>query len=163
MTSTATRTRRVLGVDPGTRVAGWGVVDWQGSSARMVACGAIRMAGKEMPDRLAELRRGLAEVVEAHRPTTLAVERPFVGKNARSALSVGMAMGVAMIVGADHGLDVHEYTPAVVKKAVVGNGGAAKEQVASMVCLILGLAEAPRPADATDALAVALTHTHRAR
>jgi len=153
--------RRVLGVDPGTRVAGWGVVDWHGNRARMVGCGAIRTKGKDMPQRLRQIYDGLVEVAELHLPDVVAVEKPFMGKNAQSTLAIGMARAVALLVGAQRDLECAEYSPAMIKKAVVGNGAAGKEQVGAMVRVILGLAEQPRPADATDALAVALTHTHR--
>lgn len=115
-----------------------------------------------MTGRLLQLRDGLAEVLRTHAPVAVAVERPFLGKNPSAALTVGMARGIAVLAAAEAGLDVHEYTPAMVKKAVVGNGNASKHQVAQMVRVILGLATAPEPADATDALAIALTEAHRA-
>lgn len=154
--------RRILGVDPGTRVAGWGVVEVSGNQSRLVACGVVRTRGDDIPQRLLQVRDALREVVAAHRPDVLAVERPFFGKNASSALAVGMARGVALLAAAEAGLDVHEYPPATVKRAVVGNGNASKEQVGRMVSLLLGLATVPEPADATDALAVALADAHRA-
>ncbi len=152
---------RVLGVDPGTRVAGWGVVQVKGNANRLVAAGAIRTRGKTMALRLAEVRAGLAEVIATHEPTVVAVETPFIGKSPKSALAVGMARAAAMIAAGDAGLEVHEYPPATVKKAVVGRGGASKEQVAAMVRVLLGLATTPEPEDATDALAVALAFVHR--
>lgn len=158
----ATPSRRILGVDPGTRVAGWGVVEVTGNRSRLVACGVVKTKGTDMPQRLLQVRDGLRAVVAEHRPGVLAVERPFFGKNASSALAVGMARGVAFVVAAEAGLEVREYPPATVKSAVVGNGNASKEQVAKMVALILGLASVPEPADATDAVAVALADAHRA-
>ncbi len=154
-------TLRVLGVDPGTRLAGWGVVEVRGNAARLVAAGAIRTGAPTLEGRLVQVRDGLAEAIRAHAPHVVSVERPFFGKNATSALAVGMARGAALIAAAEAGLAVHEYPPATVKKAVVGRGGAAKEQVAAMVRVILGLREIPGPADVTDALAVALAHVHR--
>jgi crossover junction endodeoxyribonuclease RuvC len=153
--------RRILGVDPGTRVAGWAVVEAVGNRSKLVAYGVLRLRGEEMSARLKELADGLREVIRAQSPTTAAVETQFFGKSASSAFAVGMARGVAMLVSADAGLEVSEYTPATVKKAVVGNGNASKEQVAAMVRVILGLAEAPKPTDVTDAIAIALAHAHR--
>lgn len=153
--------RRVLGVDPGTRVAGWGVVDWRGNRASLVEFGVIRTRAADMPGRLREVYDGLDNVVRRHAPHVVAVEQPFLGKNAQSTLAIGMARAVALLLGAQNGLECAEYSPAMVKKAVVGRGAAGKGQVAAMVRVLLGLAEEPRPADAADALAVALTHTHR--
>jgi crossover junction endodeoxyribonuclease RuvC len=149
-------------VDPGTRVAGWGVVEVRGNATRLVACGVVRAKGDSMALRLVSVRDGLREVVAVHRPGVLAVERPFFGKNASSAMAVGMARGVALVTAGEAGLEIREYVPAVVKRAVAGNGNASKEQVGRMVALLLGLAAVPEPADATDALAVALADAHRA-
>jgi len=154
-------TRRVLGVDPGTRIAGWGVVEARGSSRLCVAAGAVHLREPSVERRLAELHRALAEVIAAHSPSEVAVERPFFGKNAASALTVGMARGVALLAAAEADLPVHEYPPATVKRAVVGRGAASKQQVAAMVRVLLGLRETPSPADVTDALAVALAHVQR--
>jgi crossover junction endodeoxyribonuclease RuvC len=154
-------TRRILGVDPGTRVAGWALVETSGNRSRLVACDVLRLRTEDMPTRLKHLADGLRGVIEAQRPTAVAVETQFFGKNASSALTVGMARGVALLVAAESGIAIHEYTPATVKKAVVGNGNASKHQVAAMVRVILGLAEVPKPADATDAIAIALAHAHR--
>lgn len=153
--------RRVLGVDPGTRIAGWGVVEARGSARTCVAAGAVHLRATSVEGRLAELHRALAEVIAAHAPAEVAVERPFFGKNAASALTVGMARGVALLAAAEAGLPVHEYPPATVKRAVVGRGAASKQQVAAMVRVLLGLRETPSPADVTDALAVALAHVQR--
>ena len=149
-------------MDPGTRIAGWGVVEISGNQTRLVACGAVRTKGPAIADRLREVSEGLRAVVQAHKPTVLAVERPFFGKNASSALAVGMARGIAFLTASEAGLEVREYPPATVKRAVVGNGNASKDQVARMVTLLLGLPSVPQPADATDALAVALADAHRA-
>jgi len=127
----------------------------------MVSAGAIRIKAKEIPERLVELHRALEEVVRETQPSCVSIETPYFGKNATSALVVGMARGVAVLTAAEAGLPVHEYPPATIKKAVVGRGGASKEQVAAMVRVILGLRETPKPADVTDALAIALAHVHR--
>ena len=132
-----------------------------GSRSKLAAHGVIRMRTESMPTRLKELADGLRDVIRANSPTAIAVETQFFGKSASSALAVGMARGVALLVAADAAVPIHEYTPATVKKAVVGNGNAGTEQVAAMVRVILGLAEAPKPADVTDAIAIALTHAHR--
>jgi crossover junction endodeoxyribonuclease RuvC len=153
--------RRILGIDPGTRVAGWALIEATGNRSKLVAFGVLRMKTEEMPTRLKDLADGLRAVIAAHAPTAIAVETQFFGKSASAALTVGMARGVALLVAAEAGAPIHEYTPATVKKAVVGNGNASKEQVAAMVRVILGLAETPRPADVTDAIAIALTHAHR--
>ena len=156
-----TPSRRVLGIDPGTRVAGWGVVEVRGSSARMVAAGAIRTRTTSVAERLVEIRDALQAVISEHAPDVVSVETPYFGKNATSALVVGMARGIALLTAADAGLPVHEYPPATVKKAVVGRGSASKAQVAAMVRVLLGLRDVPGPADVTDALAIALAHVHR--
>jgi crossover junction endodeoxyribonuclease RuvC len=153
--------RRILGIDPGTRVAGWALVETTGNRSKLAAFGVLKMKTEAMPTRLKELADGLRDVVRAQAPTAISVETQFFGKSAASALAVGMSRGVALVVAADAGVPVHEYTPATVKKAVVGNGNASKEQVAAMVRVILGLAEAPKPADVTDAIAIALAHAHR--
>ena len=154
-------TRRILGVDPGTRVAGWALIEATGNRSRLVGFDVLRMRTDDMPTRLRDLADGLRAVIAAQRPTAIAVETQFFGKNAASALTVGMARGVALLVAAESGVPIHEYTPATVKKAVVGNGNASKHQVAAMVRVILGLAEVPKPADVTDAIAIALAHAHR--
>jgi crossover junction endodeoxyribonuclease RuvC len=156
-----TPSRRILGVDPGTRVAGWGLVETTGNRSRLVACGVLKMKTEAIPTRLKELCDGLRDVIRLQMPTVIAVETQFFGKNATSAFTIGMSRGVALFAAADCGVPIHEYSPATVKKAVVGNGNASKEQVAAMVRVLLGLAETPRPADVTDAIAIALAHAHR--
>lgn len=153
--------RRILGVDPGTRVAGWGVIERRGNASRLVACGAVRMSKGTVASRLAVLAAALRAVIAEHRPTVVVVERPFFGKNASSALAVGMARGVAFLAAAESGAAVREYPPATVKQAVTGNGAATKARVAQMVRILLGLAAAPEPADVTDALALAIADAHR--
>lgn len=153
--------RRILGIDPGTRVAGWGVIEVSGNRSKLVAHGVLRLRTHEMPSRLKELYDGLCEVIRAQSPAAVAVETQFFGKSASAALAVGMARGVSLLAAATCGLPIHEYTPATVKKAVVGNGNASKDQVGAMVRILLGLAEAPKPTDVTDALAIALAHAHR--
>ncbi len=156
---------RVLGIDPGTSVTGYGVVE-TGNGApglgRLVECGVIRFARRTpLPNRLAELHDGLRTLIARHRPTALALEHAFYHKNVRTTLVLGHAWGVVLLVAAQAGLDIKEYSPATVKKTVVGAGGAGKGQVAAMVARLLRLKQAPRPADAADGVAVALTHILR--
>jgi len=139
------------------------VVDWSGNRASMVECGVVRARGDVMAERLHQIYIGLEEVVKRYEPTVIAVEQPFLGKNPATTMAIGMARTLALLLAAQHGTPCVEYTPAMVKKAVVGRGAASKQQVAAMVQVILGLTELPRPDDATDALAIALTHTHRVR
>ena len=155
---------RVMGIDPGTRVAGWGVVEREGSSIRWVAHGVVKPdPGLPFPQRLLELHQGLADVLATHRPDWVAIEEVFYGKNVKSAIKIGEGRGVALLAAAQAGARVAEYAATVIKKAVVGSGGAHKTQVQEMVRVILGLAEPPRPLDASDALAMAICHCHRYR
>ncbi|GIW71567.1 MAG: crossover junction endodeoxyribonuclease RuvC [Planctomycetota bacterium] len=157
---------RVLGVDPGTVVAGYGILEAEGGGGgvRALAYGVIRArrAGAErMERRLWRVFRGLGQLIEEHAPQALALEQAFVYKNARSALMLGHGRAAAMLAAAAHGLPVYEYQPALVKKAVTGSGRAGKAQVQEMVRRLLGLGVRPALADAADALAVALCHLHR--
>ena len=153
---------RVLGIDPGTRVVGWGVVERKGNRLRAVAWGALKAkASDEVPDRLRVLHEGLRALLAEHRPDAVAIEEAFFGKNARSALALGEGRGAALLAASLHGVPVKQYPPSTVKKAVSGRGGAAKEQVGAMVRVLLGLAEIPQPADASDALAVAICALNR--
>ena len=152
---------RILGIDPGSRTTGYGVVETAGRSLRCVECGVVA-AAPELPlaRRLAEILTGLLEVVAELKPEVAAVEDVFHAQNARSALALGQARGVALAAVAMAGIHVVAYPPALVKKAVTGQGRATKEQVGRMVRLLVGLKRTPR-ADAADALAVAITHAHR--
>jgi crossover junction endodeoxyribonuclease RuvC len=154
---------RLLGVDPGTEVLGWGVVTLE-KSPKLIACGVLRAKRRETPpQRLAHMADGLAEVIREQRPDRAAVEKAFFGKSAASALRIGEARGVVLAELARAGVPVEEITPSEVKRAVVGSGAAHKRQVQRMVTAILGLAEPPEPLDASDALAVALSLAHRTR
>jgi crossover junction endodeoxyribonuclease RuvC len=149
---------RVLGVDPGSRFTGYGVVDQQGGRLRHVAHGVIKPDGQAtLALRLEAIFRGLSQAVEAFRPDALAVEGVFTARNARSALILGHARAMPLLLAAQRGLPVHEYAPARVKKAVGASGGADKDAVARMVKTFLRLDEVER-ADASDALAVAICH-----
>jgi len=152
---------RVIGIDPGTVAAGFGVVESAGSSLRPVAYGVLRPArGLPYVERLLAMYRGIVEAIEQYRPSAVAVEEGFFGKSVRSAMKLGEGRAVALLGAAQSGLPVTTYAPAVVKKAVVGSGTADKSQVQEMVKCLLGLKEAA-PEDASDALAVAICHCHR--
>ena len=139
------------------------MVEGDGSRVRAVAWGALRAkASLEVPERLRVLHEGLRGILAEHRPTLVAVEEAFFGKGARAALALGEGRGAALVAAALAGVPVRQFPPATVKKAVSGRGGAPKEQVGAMVRVILGLAEIPEPADAADALAVAICAMHRA-
>lgn len=153
-------------MDPGTSVTGYGVIE-TGNGApgfgRLLECGVITFSRRSpLPRRLAELHDGIADLIARHHPTALALENAFYHKNVRTTLVLGHARGVVLLAAAQAGLDIAEYPPATIKKTVVGIGGARKTQVAAMVARLLRLRQAPRPADAADGVAVALTHILRA-
>ena len=152
---------RIFGIDPGSERTGYGCVETDGRSHHLIACGAITVAADDsFPERLARIHRELASLLASHRPECVAVESLFHAANARSALKLGHARGVAILAAVQAGCDVVEYTPAEIKRAVVGYGRAEKHQVQQMVKLLLGMAKAPTPHDAADALAVAICHLH---
>jgi crossover junction endodeoxyribonuclease RuvC len=151
---------RVLGVDPGLGRCGWAVVEQHQGHATALDYGTVATRGEEVAPRLAELAAKLRAVVAAQEPDSFAIERLFVNANVRTAVTVGQASGVALLVAAEHGLTVASYTPSQVKRAVVGTGAAPKAQVGYMVRALLGLQAPPTPADTADALAVALCHLH---
>ena len=152
---------RILGIDPGTRVVGYGLVDCEargGAGFTYVECGVIRLAETDpMPRRLLTLASTLAEIIGEHAPAVVALESAFYGVNASSALKLGEARGAIMLVAAQHGLPVAQYAPALVKRAVVGHGRATKQDVQSRIQLLCRLTREPR-SDAADALALALCH-----
>jgi crossover junction endodeoxyribonuclease RuvC len=151
----------IFGIDPGSERTGYGCVQTDGSRHTLVACGAIKTsASATFPEKLLVIHSRLATLLGECRPDAVAIENLFHAVNARSALRLGHARGVAMLAAVESGVQVFEYTPAEVKRAVVGYGRAEKPQVQQMIKLILGLAEAPSPHDAADALAVAICHIH---
>jgi crossover junction endodeoxyribonuclease RuvC len=160
----ATNSPRVaLGIDPGTAILGYAVVAAQGSELSLVSCDVVTTpAGMPLPERLQHIYLRLSEIISTYRPNEAAMEELFFAKNARTALAVGQARGVAMLALANGGLTVAEYTPKQVKLAVTGYGGANKEQVGEMVRILLRLKTIPRPDDAADAAAVAICHLHTA-
>ncbi len=154
---------RILGIDPGSRVCGYGVVDDAGGELRYVECGVLTApADRAMEIRLGEIARGLREVIDELAPTVVAIEDVFTHANPRSALALAQARGMALAVCGLAGLRVASYPPALVKKAVAGSGGASKDQIGRMVRVLIGMRSLPR-ADASDALAVAITHGRTVR
>jgi len=150
---------RIIGIDPGTLALGYGMIDESHGEIAHVDCGALAApAGMPMAERLYNIYNGLREVIARFAPEEAAIEEPFVAKNARSALAVGQAIGAATIAITERGIPLHRYTPTQVKQAVTSYGRSDKEQVADMVCMLLGLKHPPKPADAADALAVAICH-----
>lgn len=152
---------RIFGIDPGSIRTGYGCVDTVGGRHRFVTCGALSTpAGTPLPERLLAIHAGLTEAIAASAADCVAIENLFHARNARSALTLGHARGVAVLAAVQAGLPVVEYTPAEIKMSVVGYGRAEKTQVQRMIMLLLGLDTAPTPYDASDALAVALCHAH---
>jgi len=152
---------RILGLDPGLRHTGWGVIDMTESHLSHVADGVVDSdASREVAQRLLQIFDGIAAVISQHTPEQAAVEETFVNRNPASTLKLGQARGIALLAPAQAGLPVAEYAPNLVKKSVVGSGHAAKEQVAMMVHTLLPGSRAT--ADAADALAVAICHAHHA-
>ncbi len=155
---------RVIGIDPGTAITGWGVVEGDGDDLVMVAGGVVTTAaGTPLPQRLQIIYRDLTGIIEQWQPESSAIEELFFSKNAKTALAVGHGRGAAMLALANAGLSVAEYKPLEVKQAITGYGGADKLQIQQMVKLLLSLDDIPRPDDAADALAVAICHLHSAR
>ncbi len=152
---------RILGIDPGTRFCGYGVIETDGYEARALEYGVVRCRNASVPVRLKEIFTGLMEVLERAEPDIAAVESTFSGTNARTALKIGEGRGVALLAAASCGVHVVEYAPARVKKSVVGSGRAHKSQVQHMVRTLLNLPDDDIPEDAADALALALCHMHR--
>lgn len=152
-------TIRILGIDPGLRVTGYGIVDRDGNHLTYVASGCVRSEGSELPVRLKHILDGLSEVIARHGPHQAAIEQVFVNVNPQSTLLLGQARGTAICAAVLGGLPIAEYTALQIKQAVVGKGHAAKDQVQEMVRRLLGLATAPGT-DASDALACAICHAH---
>jgi len=151
---------RIIGIDPGLRNTGWGIVESQGSSLRFVAAGTVKSDSKaDLASRLCQIHDGLAKVVHEHTPHEAAVENTFVNNNAASTLKLGQARGIAMLVPAQAGLLVSEYAPNAVKKAVIGVGHGDKSQIKLMVNMLLPKATYDSD-DAADALAIAICHAH---
>jgi crossover junction endodeoxyribonuclease RuvC len=155
---------RIIGIDPGTLATGYGIIDRDGARLSYVCGGCIHnRSGTRLPERFLKIYREIKKIVELHSPDQMAVEGLFFCKNVKSAIKLGEARGIVMLVAAEHGIDVFEYAPRRVKQAVLGRGGAQKKQVQFMIKQILGMREAPQPADAADALALAVCHAFSSR
>lgn len=154
---------RILGIDPGYAILGYGIVDLSGNRFTVCDYGAVTTdKDMDMPDRLKHIYCRLMEIIDEYRPDAAAVEELFFNKNTKTALGVGQARGVTILACANSGLDIFEYTPLQVKQGLIGYGRAEKEQVQFMVKAILKLSEIPKPDDTADALAVAICHGHSA-
>jgi crossover junction endodeoxyribonuclease RuvC len=148
---------RIIGIDPGTGILGFGVIDARGGKTTLVTAGVVRTpAHTPLPDRLEEIYVSLTEIIEETKPQVMAIEKLFFAQNVTTAMSVAHARGVAMLTGKQANLQIEEYTPLQIKQTMVGYGRATKKQVQEMVRLQLGLSEVPKPDDCADALAVAI-------
>jgi crossover junction endodeoxyribonuclease RuvC len=155
---------RVLGIDPGSQTTGWGVVESNGRKYSLVEFGAIRASSSlSFPARLLRMCTGIEEIIEKHRPDACALEDAFLASNVKVSMKLGQVRGVVLLVAERAALDIHEYSPRLVKQTVVGYGNAEKHQVQEMVRLLLSLRSVPTPHDAADALAVAICHFHHAQ
>jgi crossover junction endodeoxyribonuclease RuvC len=152
----------ILGIDPGSRITGFGVIKASGTGHSYVTSGCIKTKGQEMPSRLLEIFQGLSLIIQQYAPSLAAIEKVFIKKNPDSALKLGQARGVALVAIATHQLPLSEYSPRVIKQAVAGFGGADKMQIQQMIKILLCLSDVPQ-IDAADALAIALCHAHHLR
>lgn len=150
---------RILGIDPGSLITGFGIIDSDGRDSRCVEFGAIQVKADTLPEKLGLIFHQVSEVIETWQPTQMAIEEVFMSRSAGSALKLGQARGAAICAGIVAGLPVAEYSARQVKQAVVGTGAADKTQVQHMVRMLLNLSETPQT-DAADALAIALSHAH---
>ncbi|MCL2679238.1 MAG: crossover junction endodeoxyribonuclease RuvC [Dehalococcoidia bacterium] len=154
----------VLGVDPGTIVLGYGLIESRGDGMTPVCYDSIKCKARSaMSERLLFLYEGLGEVVRRYRPDVIAIESPFVGDNVKSAFAIGKAQAIVFLLAAQNGIPIYEYSPAQVKHHVADYGASSKEQVQQMVKMLLELDEVPEPNDAADALAVAICHLRESR
>ena len=150
---------KVLGIDPGTMVMGYGVIESEDDEIALIDFGALVGPGRSpIGERLSYLYNELLEIIQRHQPDAVAVEQPFIAKNVRSALAIGRAQAIALLAATGRGIPTYEYTPAQIKQRVANYGASSKEQIQEMVRLHLGLSEVPQPNDAADALAVAICH-----
>ena len=153
--------KKIIGIDPGTRVTGWGVILFENNRYKLVDCGVIQTKATATPEqKYLHIFDELSAIIQIHSPDILSVETQFMDKNFQSAIKVGMARGMAFLAAAKKGIPVFEYAPTKAKQAVTGKGSAPKAAVARMVKILLGLKELNVVEDATDALAIAITHAH---
>jgi len=150
---------RILGIDPGSRITGYGIVEAEKNKVLFVDCGVVKVSGDDFSVRLRNIFDALGDVIVEHRPSELAIEKVFVHRNVTSALKLGQARGAALLAAATRDVSVFEYSPNEIKQAVTGRGHADKAQVQHMIRIFMGLRELPQ-ADAADALAVAICHAH---
>ncbi len=155
---------RILGIDPGTGILGFGVIEVVRSKATLIDAGVVRTpAHTPLDERLVEIYDSLSEIIKETKPEQMSIEKLFFAQNVTTAMSVSHARGVAMLVGAKGGLEIYEYTPLQIKQALTGYGKATKSQIQEMVRVILNLKETPKPDDCADAIAAALTHAQTLR
>lgn len=159
-----TSAMRIIGIDPGTGILGFGVIDFEKNKAKMVTAGVITTpANTPIDERLEEIFDGLTDIIKETSPSVMSIEKLFFSRNITTAISVAQARGVAMLTGRKAGLPIEEYTPQQIKQSLTGYGKADKKQVQEMVRLQLGLSEIPKPDDCADALAAAITHALMSR
>jgi len=151
--------RRILGIDPGSVITGYGVIESDGNHNKHISSGAIRIKGDNLASKLGDIFLSISDVLDRYKPDEMAIEQVFMHRNADSALKLGQARGAAICAVVTRNIPVHEYTPRLIKQAVVGKGSATKQQVQHMVGVLLNLKDKPQT-DAADALAVALCHGH---
>jgi crossover junction endodeoxyribonuclease RuvC len=149
----------ILGIDPGSRITGFGVIALESKKISYITSGCIRLEKQALPQRLLEIFNNINELIQAFQPTEFAIEKVFISKNVDSALKLGQARGAAMVAAAQNHLNIFEYSPNEVKQAIVGKGHADKTQVQHMIKILLNLPISPQ-SDAADALAIALCHAH---
>jgi crossover junction endodeoxyribonuclease RuvC len=150
---------RILGVDPGTNILGYAVIDAEKEKYEVIDMGVVRMdKTHEQQQKLSLIFHRVVQIIISYKPESMAIEAPFYGKNVQSMLKLGRAQGVAMAAGLSRGLSIHEYSPRKIKQSISGNGNASKEQVAAMLCHLFQYPVTQQPLDATDALATALCH-----
>ncbi|HHT9104668.1 MAG TPA: crossover junction endodeoxyribonuclease RuvC [Candidatus Wujingus californicus] len=152
---------KILGIDPGTQVAGYGLIEKTGSKIRAIEYGSIKTKrNQDFSQRLKTIYLKIMDIISNHQPDQIAIEEVFYGKNIKAAIKIGEGRGIVFLCAATANIPITEYAATVIKKAIVGNGGAHKSQVQEMVKIILGLTENPEPEDASDALAIAICHSH---
>ena len=149
----------ILGIDPGSRITGYGIIRKEGQKLHYVASGCIRISGKELPGRLKQVFDGVSQIIAQYQPDEFAIEQVFMARNADSALKLGQARGVAIVAACNSEIPVSEYAARLIKQAVVGTGAATKDQVGHMVMQLLKLPGRPQE-DAADGLAIAICHAH---
>ncbi len=154
---------RILGIDPGLAVTGFGLVEVTGRGVEVVSSGCFRTNRGEIADRLLKISNAISELLSRERPDEVALEEGFYGKNVKVAMSLGQARGVVLLACATKKIPLFEYSPREIKQSVVGNGAAAKEQVSFMITKLLNLKEPPQPLDVSDALAIAYCHCQKRR